>query len=170
MRKSQIERMNNINKLMELIGSLDSGFFKTSNGLDMFVERKTTVKYLNGYTNKVLTVPNNDFREIKGFNHGGTLTALIKDFKEFIITGKITNGKNGYGGLYCRAWGYSIKNMDKIIAFAKEIGYLRPDSESYSSYMIRFYNKNKEWLWDYQVEEIEKILGENENEISITNN
>lgn len=58
MRKSQVKRMNNINKLIELIGSLDRRFFKTCNGLDMFVERKTTVKYLNGYTQKVLTVPN----------------------------------------------------------------------------------------------------------------
>ncbi|MBS4893743.1 MAG: hypothetical protein KHZ90_08210 [Veillonella parvula] len=164
MRKSQIERMNNINKLMELIGKLDRGFFKTCNGLDMFIERKTTVKYLNGYTQKKLTIPNNDWKEIKGFSHGGTLTALVKDFKEFIITGKKTDGKNGYGGLYCRAWGYSIKNMDKIIKYAKEIGYLRSDSESYSDYMIRFYNKNKEWLWDYQKEEIEEIIKERNNE------
>lgn len=164
MRKLQVKRMNNINKLIELIGSLDRGFFKTCNGLDMFVERKTTVKYLNGYTQKVLTVPNNDWKEIKGFSHGGTLTALVKDFKEFILTGKITDGSNGYSGLYCRSWGYSIKNMDKIIDFAKEIGYLRPESESYSDYMIRFYNKNKEWLWDYQKEEIEEIIKERNNE------
>lgn len=164
MRKSQKERMNNINKLMELIGSLDRGFFKTCNGLDMFVERKTTVKYLNGYTQKVLTIPNNDWKEIKGFSHGGTLTALVKDFKEFIITGKETNGKNGYGGLYCMSWGYSIKNMDKIIEFAKEIGYLRSDSESYSDYMIRIYEKNKDRFWDYQKEEIEEIIRERNNE------
>lgn len=160
MRKSQVKRMNDINKLIELISSLDREFFKTCNGLDMFVERKTTVKYINGYTQKVLTIPNNDWKEIKGFSHGGTLTALVKDFKEFILTGKITDGKNGYSGLYCRSWGYSIQNMDKVIEFAKQIGYLKPDSEKYSDYMIRFYNKNKEWLWDYQREEIEFIIKE----------
>ena len=58
------------------------------------------------------------------FHHGGTLWALTKDFKDFIMTGKFSNHNNGYGGLYCPHWGYPESDMKAIQEKAKELGYL----------------------------------------------
>ena len=58
------------------------------------------------------------------FTHGGTIWGLTKDFKEFIITGKKSNGENGYGGLYSPHWGYSPESMEDIRQTAIGLGYL----------------------------------------------
>ncbi|BBI90463.1 hypothetical protein HYO65_gp071 [Tenacibaculum phage PTm1] len=60
----------------------------------------------------------------KNFAHGGTLWGLVKDFKEYIMTGEQCNGKHGYGGLYCTHWGYPESDMKEIQRVAKELGYL----------------------------------------------
>ncbi len=36
-----------------------------------------------------------------------------------------SNGKNGYGGLYCTHWGWSEEGMKKMREYAREIGYLK---------------------------------------------
>ncbi|TPF19338.1 hypothetical protein CBE79_04525 [Priestia megaterium] len=59
------------------------------------------------------------------FSEGGTLWGLIHDFSEFILTGKHTNGKNGYSGLYCPHWGYSEEDMNAIRELAVKVGYLK---------------------------------------------
>lgn len=56
--------------------------------------------------------------------YGGTMWALINDFRHFIMTGEKCDGKNGYGGLYCTHWGYPPKDMEAIQMTAKELGYL----------------------------------------------
>lgn len=58
------------------------------------------------------------------WHHGGTLWALTKDFKDFIITGELSNHNNGYGGLHCPHWGYPESDMKAIQQKAKELGYL----------------------------------------------
>ena len=40
------------------------------------------------------------------------------------MTGDDTNGKNGYGGLYCTHWGYDESDMLEIQVYAKELGYV----------------------------------------------
>lgn len=60
----------------------------------------------------------------KGWHHGGTLEALIYDFIDFIKTGNYSNHNNGYGGLYCPHWGYSVEDMKAIQQKAIELGYL----------------------------------------------
>lgn len=60
----------------------------------------------------------------KGFPQGGTFWALTKDFRDFILTGNKSNGENGYGGLFCTHWGYSIDDMLRIQNKAVELGYL----------------------------------------------
>lgn len=123
MNKNQLERLENINKLMELIANTDRCFFKHDKCISRFIPLKTTVKYIDGYTQKKVTINSNN--KDSGFSEGGTMWALVKDFKEYIVTGKNVNGKNGYGGLYCPYWGYTEQGQNKIIEFAKEIGYLK---------------------------------------------
>jgi len=59
--------------------------------------------------------------------HGGTLWALLQDFTNFIKTGKYSNHKNGYGGLYCPHWGYQKESMERIRKVARDLGYLAPN-------------------------------------------
>ena len=123
MRKKQVERMNKINELIEFISSIDRRFFytKSKDNVDRFVEGKTTVFFYDSFLDKKLSLnPNNYYN----FSHGGTLWALVNDFKAWILTGKPSNGKNGYDGLYCPHWGYTEDGKAKIIEKAKEIGYL----------------------------------------------
>lgn len=67
----------------------------------------------------------NPYQTYDKCSEGGTLWALIKDFKEFILTGKYSNGKHGYGGLYCPHWGYAEEDMQAIRNIARDLGYLK---------------------------------------------
>lgn len=124
MNKSQIERMGKINELIGVIAETDRKFFysKSKNKVAKFIEGKTTVFYIDDYTQEKVRL--SSICKDKGFSHGGTLWGLIHDFKEWIITGKNTNGKNGYGGLYCSHWGYTEEGMKKVREKGKEIGFL----------------------------------------------
>jgi elongation factor P hydroxylase len=125
MRKSQVERMNKVNELIEFISGIDRRFFynKSKDKVAKFVEGKTTVFYIDDYTQETIHLRN--VCKDRGFSHGGTLWGLVHDFKEWIITGKHSNGRNGYGGLYCPHWGYTEEGMKKIQEKGKEIGFLK---------------------------------------------
>lgn len=138
MRKLQVERMENINKLIELIGNTDRCFFNSKNGISKFIELKTTVRFLDGYTQKEVIVKKEGYR-LKNFSQGGTLAGLVRDFKHYILTGKLSDGKHGYGGLYSTCWGYTIAGQSKIIDFAKEIGYINEDMPSFQDYALERY-------------------------------
>ncbi|PLS19753.1 hypothetical protein CVD28_01760 [Bacillus sp. M6-12] len=73
---------------------------------------------------KVNPYPSNSHRD-DHFSDGGTLWGLLQDFSEFIRTGNDSNGKNGYGGLYCSHWGYPEEDMIAIRKIATEVGFLR---------------------------------------------
>lgn len=83
--------------------------------------------FVDNYTKELVSVIKSG-REWYGFSHGGTLQALILDFADFIRTGKYSNGKNGYEGLYSSDWGHSEEIQQEIINYAIEIGYLKGDS------------------------------------------
>lgn len=125
MRKSQVERMNKVNELIELISSIDRRFFysKSKDKVAKFIEGKTTVFYIDDYTQETIHLRN--VCKDGGFSHGGTLWGLVHDFKEWIITGKHSNSRNGYGGLYCPHWGYTEESMKRIQEKGKEIGFLK---------------------------------------------
>lgn len=60
------------------------------------------------------------------FSSGGTMWGLVNDFKDYIFGDDDANHNNGYGGLYCRHWGYPPEDMDAIRGVAIELGYLKP--------------------------------------------
>ena len=124
MRKIQVERMNKINELIEVIANTDRRFFyhKNKENIDKFIDCKTTVFFYDAYLDKRISLT---YRNRHNFSHGGTLWGLVNDFKEWIITGKLSNGSNGYGGVYCPHWGYSKEGQLKVIEKAKEIGFIK---------------------------------------------
>jgi hypothetical protein len=136
MKIQQIERMNKINELIEVISSVDRRFFysKNKDRVGKFIEGNKLF-YIDEYTGEKV-YPYYSGR--KKFSHGGTLWGLVNDFREWIITGKLSNGKNGYGGLYCPHWGYTVEGMDKVVTKGKEIGFLEDDALSYEEVLKQY--------------------------------
>lgn len=120
MNKKQIERMNKINELIEVIASTDRKFFSYKDRIAKFIELKTTVKFLDEYTQKLVTI--NNLNKNHNFSHGGTLWRLVKDFKAWILTGDYSNG---YGGLICTYWAYTDDGVEKVRNKGKEIGFIK---------------------------------------------
>jgi hypothetical protein len=117
------ERLEIINKLIEFISKRGRRFFITENNLAYMKLKNGRIYFVDDYTKNEIAVINN-YRDWKGFSHGGTLRALVLDFAEFVREGKYSNGNNGYGGLHCPHWGHSEEVQKEIIDYAKEIGYL----------------------------------------------
>jgi elongation factor P hydroxylase len=127
--KNQIERMNKINELIKLISNTDRRFFysKTKDKIGKFIEGKTVVYYIDSYSQEKVHL--NNICKDSGFSHGGTLWGLIHDFKHWILTGKYSNGKNGYGGLYSPNWGYTKEGMELVRNKGEEIGFLKTENK-----------------------------------------
>lgn len=154
MNQEQLVRMKKINELLRVIANTDRKFFNHTNRangeVSHFVE-STKLFFVDGYTHKKIypyeTSKWHDFCE------GGTMRGLVQDFREWIITGNYSNGKNGYGGLYSTSWGYSIDGMDKIISKAKEIGYLQNNKPSFRDNCLKLKNEGNEWCLGYTIRE-----------------
>ncbi|SDQ19313.1 hypothetical protein LHA31_10210 [Carnobacterium viridans] len=124
------ERVEIINKIIKNIGSVGRKFFyyEPDGQYGYFKIINNRIYYVDEYTKDVLYAYSYKHLE-KGFSHGGTLNALVLDFSEFIRTGKYTNGNNGYSGLYCTHWGYSVGMMQEVQKYAKQLGYLKEGAE-----------------------------------------
>lgn len=119
------KRIEKANKLLNKIASCGPNFFyydkdKTT---AKFLLKNNRIYFMDEYTKSEMLAYN--YRQLgRKFNQGGTMKALVLDISEWIRTGKRTNGKNGYGGLFCPHWGYSESDMKNIQDFARELGYL----------------------------------------------
>lgn len=153
------KRCELINQLLETISEQDRGFFKTKGNLAKFEIRNNRVYFIDDYTKKSICAYNELNRRHRGFSHGGTLWALVNDFREWIVTGKYSDGENGYGGLYATCWGVSVKSKENIIDKAKAIGYLPPDAISYKELCKRLLENDCGWQLGCNQEEIKKELG-----------
>lgn len=130
LKQTKQERVDIANKIIKKIASLGRGFFycKSNETYGYFSLQNGKVFYTDDYAQEKLYAYGHKYLE-KGFNHGGTLQALVMDFSEYIRTGKHTNGNNGYSGLYCPHWGYPEKDMKKIQEYATELGFLKGAGE-----------------------------------------
>ena len=125
--KTKEERLEAINLIISEISSRGRKFFcdKDTNRESYFyitVNKNKRLWYMDKRGGKLN--PSKIHKDYS-FSEGGTLWGLIHDFSEFILTGKYTNGKNGYGGLYCPHWGYSEEDMKAIRELAVKVGYLK---------------------------------------------
>lgn len=124
------ERIDIVNQIIKEIGSHGRRFFyHDGNFAELFIKNNKIYYKCEWISEKkpvreiCLSIP--DYYIFKGWYHGGTLRALIMDFREFIKTGEYSNGKNGYGGLCCPHWGYKDAEMEIIQKKAIELGYLK---------------------------------------------
>lgn len=113
------ERLESANELLTLIATTGRRFFNYEyrterNGfICKFELEKGRTYFIDSCNNKRIYAYGNQYFRIK-FTQGGTMQALVLDIAEWIRTGKPTNAKNGYGGVYCDHWGYSADDMAKI--------------------------------------------------------
>lgn len=156
---SKEERCKLVNQLLEVISKQDRGFFETKGNLAKFEIRNNRVYFVDDYTKQAICAYHELNRRHRGFSHGGTLWALVNDFREWIVTGKYSDGSNGYGGLYATCWGVSIKSKENIIEKAKKVGYLPQDAISYKEFCKRLVEQGCEWQLGYSKDEIKKELG-----------
>lgn len=130
----KVKRIDIVNQIIKEISNHDRRFFYSSDTdkvAYLSIDNKGKIWYWNEYFNgnpfykeKInLSIP--DYKRPCGWQHGGTLLALMRDFCDFIRTGEYSNHNHGYGGLYCPHWAYSEKSMFIIINKAKELGYLK---------------------------------------------
>ena len=125
-KKIRSERIEIVNKIIKEISERGRRFFyNDKNGqTSRIIEKNGRLFYIDHYSGKEIYLHMPKYRSWKGFNNGGTMRALILDFKEFIMTGEYTNHNNGYGGLYCPHWGYPEEDMKTIRVLAINLGYL----------------------------------------------
>lgn len=119
------ERLKKANGFINLIASTGRKFFnyeENGGSIGRFELRSGRTYFIDGYTNKSIYAYENHYFG-NSFTEGGTMQALVLDIAEFIRTGKPTNAKSGYGGIYCDYWGYPSQDMSAIQQRAKEIGF-----------------------------------------------
>lgn len=122
---TKLERLIKANELIHLIATTGRKFFNSEdkNGfISKFEMKNGRTYFVDGYTKKPIYAYDNYYFHRK-FSQGGTMQALILDIAEWIRSGKPTNGKSGYGGVYCDHWGYPSQDMANIQRKAKEIGF-----------------------------------------------
>lgn len=117
-------RLQQINDLIKLIGNTGRRFFYRKGKYSRMEMKNGRYYFIDKYTGEAIYCYGHNYFSGK-FTDGGTNEALVRDFREFIKTGKPTNGMHGYGGLLCPHWGYPDEDMEKIRSRAKEIGFLR---------------------------------------------
>ena len=124
------ERMEIVNQIMSEIANRGRRFFydKESGEISKFLltgQKQKRLWYFESRTHKNINTYASNYRKDDHFGWGGTLWSLVHEFREFIITGNYSNGKQGYGGLYGSGWGYDEEDMNQIITVAKNLGYLK---------------------------------------------
>lgn len=131
------ERLDIVNKLITFISNTGRRLFHSNATVEsrdvdsvayMTIEDDITY-FVDNYTLKKVRVKDSG-DEWDGFSHGGTLRALVLDFADFIGGDNASNGRNGYGGLYCTHWGYSPEEREQVISYAREIGYLKKNAHN----------------------------------------
>lgn len=173
-KREQIERLEKINILIKFIADIDE---KLSNPYSSFFFARETLKgrkdnysrfefrgnklfYVDKYTEERI-YPYIGVSKARGFSEGGTIWALVNDFREWIIDGKRSDGKNGYAGLYCPHWGgnWTLELKNKVIDKAKEIGYLGNDSITFTDYCKKVIKQGYDWMVKDYIDEVKKLIG-----------
>lgn len=133
------QRLEKANQLITLIAESGRQFFNYTDYNDKggtishFKLKNNRLYFVDGYTKKeIYAYANGPFRCY--FSDGGTMRAFILDLSEYIRTGKATNSKNGYGGVYCAHWGYPENDMKKVREKALEIGFTKGRTIDYEKH------------------------------------
>lgn len=121
---SRQKRIDIVNQIINAIATRGRNFFSYKGEISKITYRNGKLYMFNEYTKKDMCINTKYGYPPRMFQHGGTLWGLTKDFKDYISTGEKSNHNNGYGGLYCKAWGYPESEMVEIQEMALSLGYL----------------------------------------------
>lgn len=125
---SREERIIIVNEIIKEIASRGRQFFydgrTTISSVATIFQRNGRIYMVNEYNGEQMCLNTKHGYPPKHWHNGGTLWALTKDFKDFIMTGEKSNHNHGYGGLYCPHWGYPESDMKAIQDKAVSLGYL----------------------------------------------
>jgi len=113
MNKKQLERMGKVNLLMLEISKYGRKFFASQS----FVALKTTVRFK--YQNTIVFAGEEFKRVGCCYGHGHTLSQLLNNFKQFILTGKKITTLNA------EYWGYGQEEIKYLKKCAKSLGIMR---------------------------------------------
>jgi len=117
MNEKQVERMRKVNELMLEISKRGRNFFT----LQSFVPLKTTVRFK--YQNTIVFAGEELKRGGCWYGHGYTLSQLLNNFKNFILTGKKITTLNA------EYWGYGQEEIKYLEKHAKSLGIMREVEE-----------------------------------------
>lgn len=113
-----------VNLIIIEIAKRGRNFFSHKGQVESILLKNGRLYIKYAYRNSEMCINTKHGYPPKGWSSGGTLWALVKDFKDFNQTWDKSNHNNGYGGLYCSHWGYPESDMLAIQEFAKSVGYL----------------------------------------------
>jgi hypothetical protein len=126
-------RLQNINKLIDVIASMEGKAFFKNNGAGhnaYFTLKANNLYFTEEWQGKEIPINENSNCFKLELHHGSTLSQQIVDFGKFILTGKMQ-------GLFTRYWGYTREQLKPIHDFAIEIGFTDQD------YIDRIWEESK---------------------------
>jgi hypothetical protein len=134
------QRVLIVNQIILEIASRGRKFFhhedRGHHKVAQLVDKNEKIYYRAEYGKKeliCLSVPY--FGTPKYWFHGHTLLCLVKEFRDYIKTGKLpvntlhkqdgSKEETSFSGLYSQHWAYPESDMEAIREKAKELGYLK---------------------------------------------
>ncbi len=124
MRNETLIRIRIVNEIIKDIAARPPHLFSGKYGIAEIFEKNGRLYMRNEYNNAEMYLHTKFGYPPPRWCNGGTLWALVKEFKDFIKTGKKCNGIHRHGGLHCKYWEYSETDMEEIRSNAKKLGYL----------------------------------------------
>lgn len=121
-RLSREARTSAVKELMLEIASRGRKFFRSKDDRVAELVDKGRIYYKAEWGKKdllCLDIPK--YRQPKGWFHGGTLMALVKEFRDFIRSGEPVE----YSQLHSPHWGYPEEDMEAIRSLAYTLGILK---------------------------------------------
>ena len=119
---SRKDRVLLVNLMIHEIASRGRRFFTHEDKIAEIIDTGRIIYYKAEFGKKellCLTIPG--YRKPKGWFHGGTLLALVKEFRDFIRTGNSIE----YSQLHSSHWGYPEDDMKYLLDLALQLGLIK---------------------------------------------
>lgn len=146
--KQRISRADNVNQLLEVVGSCGRKFFHYQGRYGKIeVDERGRLWFVNEYSLSKVYLHYRYWD--RGFGHGGTLRALVDDLKKYIMTGNPINRYHfgPWSQTICEGdlWGYGEDIvMVRAEAFERGIIQFNPDCDCDNDELLKL---EKGWFW-----------------------
>lgn len=112
------KRVENVNKIIELISSKSRNFFEYKGTIASMIRKGNKIYMISEVHKKNMLITDN--KQPYLWHHGSTLLDLIRQFKDYILTGKKYNGLSQSNN-----WGYFDNDLIEIENLCKELELLK---------------------------------------------